>query len=208
MYRNDVTFGNTGYGYDEFPSETYYHEQIDLLGNGGSNYLGDNLKYFGADPSVQFKDAALQQISGALPPKPDPYLPIMNEPMGYGYADKNFESSLDTVGNYRYQPAPRDEEKYYPTSMLNDSRVNMQYERFTSSMDDSPVQLVTGGAKAWWMPTYMEVGVFLILIILVLVVQCMALSQRVAKLEKKKTKLEAEANMQKVMNSAQVKYNV
>lgn len=220
MYRNDVSFGNVGYGYDEFPSETYYHEQVGLLGSNGSNYLGDSLKYSGASPSPNFEDVALQR-TGAFPLKADPYLPIMNEPMGYGYAEKNFESSLDTVGNYRYQPAPRDEEKYYPASMLNDSRVDMQYERFTSpisgfgsgfatttSLDNSPVQLLTKGPKAWWMPSYMEVGIFMILIILVLLVKCMALGQRVDKLEKKKSKLEAEANMQKVMQSAQVQYKV
>lgn len=174
MSRNDVHFGGVGYGYDAFPSDANYHEE---------------LKYFDPDPLAR------------APTKVDPYLPIMNEPMGYGYNEKNFESSLDTVSNYRYQPAPRGEEKYYPTSMLNDRRVDTQYERFLPSMDESPVQLVTGGARAWWMPTYLEVGIFLVLIIIVLVIKCMVLSNKVAKLEKKKDKLEAELGMQKAVQS-------
>lgn len=119
----------------------------------------------------------------------DPYLPILNEPMGYGFAEKNFESSLDTASRYRYNPAPRTEEKYYPASMLNDSRVDMQYER----MEGAPGTAVPSWTDKLGIlaPTYNEMAILVILLIIVLIVISMIQGRRISKLKKKNEKLQA-----------------
>ncbi len=154
--------------YDPFPSESYYQDSFSLLGNGGTTYIGDKMSSI------------------------DPYLPILNEPMGYGFAEKNFESSLDTASPYRYNPAPRTEEKYYPASMLNDSRVDMQYER----MEPAPG---TNTTPSWvdklgaWAPTYNEMAMLVILLVILVIVISIVQNRRISKLKKKNEKLSASA---------------
>lgn len=158
--------GGFGYGrQDSFPSESYYHDSFSLLGNGGTTYIGNKMSSI------------------------DPYLPILNEPMGYGFAEKNFESSLDTASRYRYNPAPRTEERYYPASMLNDSRVDMQYERMTADPDATAAPDWTDMLGAW-APTYNEMTVLVILLVIIMIVVSMIQGRRVSKLKKKVEKLQ------------------
>jgi hypothetical protein len=185
MFRN-VTDGDISGGVsfanDSFPSEYRYYNDFDILGNGSTTY------------------------------NRDPYIPIENEPMGYGYAAKNFESSLDGVSPYRYQPNPRYEEVYYPAAMLGpDPMTKSQYERLANSPDsstaaNSQTNTVQGIATAtytpWWQPSYGELVILVILLFIVLMVVGWTGHAEVSRLKEKVRDLKQTQRVVEAINPA------
>jgi hypothetical protein len=147
--------GGVGFGTDEYPSEYQYYNDFDIIGNGSTTY------------------------------NRDPYIPIENEPIGYGYAAKNFESSLDSVSPYRYQPNPAYEEKYYPASMLEpDRRTRTQYERFTNPMSQIQDPATNPGAP-WWMPSYQELAIMFVIVVMILILTGWSQNAEITRLREK-----------------------
>lgn len=116
----------------------------------------------------------------------DPYLPILQEPMGRDFNRKNIVSSLNSVTPYGYQASTLGlpEEKYYPSSMTTpvnnpekggDTRVNNQYEFFGGGSD----------GKTWWLPDYTELAWLFIILLILLVLISFTKDKKIAKLKQK-----------------------
>lgn len=121
----------------------------------------------------------------------DPYLPILQEPMGRDFNRKNIVSSLNSVTPYGYQASTLGlpEEKYYPTDMTTpigkpeqggDQRVNNQYEQFKSEQ-------FGGGpdGQTWWLPNYTELAWLFIILLILLVLVAFTKDKKIAKLKQK-----------------------
>lgn len=147
---------NIGYGDDPYPNP---------------GFIPDDFTFLSSTPNTQ---------------NYDPYLPILQEPMGRDFNRKNIVSSLNSVTPYGYQASTLGlpEEKYYPSDMTTpqgrpeqggDTRVDNQYERFGGGPN----------GQTWWLPDYTELMWMFIILLILLVLISFTKEKKIAKLKQK-----------------------